>query len=67
LPLLKCRAVEIGVLARHPAVVDREDVYPVANEKLPLSRSSAHLIFAHEVSRSDVHPRPVEADIGPLR
>src|SRR5438874_7321119 len=63
---LKRGPVEIGVLARHPGVLNRKDVYPIANEKLPLSGGSAHLILTHEVSRSDVHPLPVETDIGPL-
>jgi len=65
--LLKCGPIEIGVFARHAAVDNREDVYPVADEKLPLNGGGAHLILAHEVLCSDVHPLPVEADIGPRR
>ena len=64
--LLKCGPVEVRVFARHAAVVDGEDVYPIAHEKLSLSVGSTHLILAHEVSVSDVHPLPFEADIRPL-
>jgi hypothetical protein len=64
--LLQCGPVEIGVFARHSTIGDGEDVYPIAHEKLSLNGGSTHLVLAHEVSVSDVHSLPFEADIGPL-
>src|SRR5581483_1570501 len=63
--LLDGGPVQVRVLARNQATLDGDHVHAVAGDGLPVA-GRAHLILAHEVSVTNVHPLSLEANVRPL-